>query len=120
MDNRTPEQKFEDYLEDEYQTAVKESDEYFEAQKRTAIFFGMEVQEVDKKHRYEHIQWLIDCAIAREDRDQVALDQLIGEGDKLEEEIKNEKRDAYDIGAIIVMSLVGIVTFFTLIVMAVR
>ena len=72
QNNKTDEQKFEDYLEDEYRKAVNDSDEYFEAFKA-------------KK--------------------------------KLEEK---KKLDAYDIGAGIVMFLVGIVTVFTLIVMAFR
>ena len=30
MDNRTPEQKFDNRLEDEYQAAIKDNDEYYE------------------------------------------------------------------------------------------
>lgn len=44
MDNRTPEQKFEDYLEDEYQDAVKENDEYYEQQLETYTLHGCEVE----------------------------------------------------------------------------
>ena len=50
--NKTTKQLFEDYLEDEYQTAVKDSDEYFKAKKKAE-----EKAEKEKEDKVNKIFW---------------------------------------------------------------